>query len=126
MVEHLLPRKQKRLGSSPRGGSIHTKAPAFIASGPSLTLLCLAYVIWLNVIDVGTFAGGVGMLGVIVALITIDGVLRLVAVYTTLNGAAELSTNVLGSGIVTINPLASTVGVTVGSLEISANVVSVG
>ena len=43
-----------------------------------------------------------------------------------MNGAAGLSTNVEGSGMVTIRPVGSTVGVTVGSLDTKAKVVSAG
>lgn len=66
---------------------------------------------------------GAGIEGVIVAVIEAPA-LTLAAVYTTLNGDAGLSTKVEGSGMVTIKPVASTVGVTVGSLETRVKVVS--
>jgi hypothetical protein len=41
-------------------------------------------------------------------------------------GAVSLSENPVGRGMVTIRPVTSTVGTTVGSLDVRANTVSLG
>jgi hypothetical protein len=70
------------------------------------------------------------MLGVIVAVREVGELagsgVNVLVVQTTLKGDAGLSTNVLGSGMVIIRPVASTVGVTVGSLDVRVKVVPAG
>ena len=78
--------------------------------------------VWPKVIPVGKLAGAEG---VMLALSDPPALAEL-AVYPTLNGLAELSTNPWGYAMVTIRPVGSTLGLTVGSLDTRLNTVSEG